>query len=325
MCGVLGAALFGADQQFHELKDLRLTSGASVPVCRIGFRTFGALNAAKSNAVLFPTWFTGKSADLEQFFVPGGLVDTSRFFGIAVDALGNGVSCSPSNLAGGMPRFTIADMVEAEHRLAAERFGLTSLHAVVGISMGGMQSFEWAVRFPDFMGRVVPIVGSTKLTASDLLLWQAELSAIESVDRCGCDRTKAMAAVGLMHSYALYSPGWWANSKEGADWPLLKSKHEQVSAGDMDPLDYASQLRAMMAQDVAAGHGGKMIEAAQSVKAKLLVVVATQDHMVNPQPATQFAKLARARLLELNGNCGHMATGCESIKMTPAVRAFLVQ
>src|ERR1035441_4588916 len=57
-----------ADQQFFELKDVRLGSGAKLAACRIGYRTFGALNAAQDNAIIFPTWFSGNSADLESFF-----------------------------------------------------------------------------------------------------------------------------------------------------------------------------------------------------------------------------------------------------------------
>jgi homoserine O-acetyltransferase len=68
-----------------------------------------------------------------------------------------------------------------------------------------------------------------------------------------------------------------------------------------------------------------MQRAAASVQAKTLVVVATQDHMVNPGPALRFAAWAKADVLKLTGNCGHMATGCESAKLTPAVRAFLAQ
>ena len=314
-----------ADQQFFELRNLRLDSGQKVASCRLGYRTFGSLNGSRDNAILFPTWFSGQTADLEQFFGSGKLIDTDRFFVIAVDALGNGVSCSPSNAKGAMSRFTIGDMVQTEYRLATERFGLKSVHAVVGISMGGMQAFEWITHYPDFMKKAVPIIGSPRLTAADLLLWQAELSALETAEGCKCDHRKAMPTVQAMHQYALYSPAWWESAKEGADWPALRQRLEQEAASAMDPLDWAAQLRAMMAQDVSLNAGGSMERAEVLVQARILIVVATQDHMVNPAPALAFAKRTKVHVLELTGNCGHMATGCESQKMTAAVRAFLVQ
>ena len=317
-------SLFAADQQFFELKNLKLVSGETVASCRVGYRTFGTLNAAQDNAVAFPTWFSGKSSDLEQFFGPDKLIDTSKYFGVAIDALANGVSCSPSNVPG-LPQVAIADMVQAEYRVLTEGLGLKSVHAVVGISMGGMQTFEWIARYPNFMRKAVPIIGSPKLTTADLLLWQAELSAIEAAEKCHCDLRGAMLAVQAMHRFALRTPEYWATSKDDADWNKVKQELRAEAAGGMDPVDLAAQLRAMMTQDVAANADGSMQRAAASVRAKTLIVVSVQDHMVNPGPALRFAEGAKAAVLKLTGNCGHMATGCESPKMTPAVRAFLAQ
>ena len=321
---VFCSSLVAANQQFVELHDLKLISGAIVPSCSVGYRTFGTLNPAKDNAIAFPTWFGGRSADLEQFFGPDKLIDTSKYFGVAIDALANGVSCSPSNIPG-TPQVAVADMVQAEHRVLTEGLGLKSVHAVVGISMGGMQTFEWIVRYPTFMEKAVPIIGSPKLTTADLLLWQAELSAIEAVEACHCDRRNAMFAVQAMHRFAVRTPDYWATSKDDADWTKVKTDLRAEAAGGMDPLDWAAQLRAMMSQDVAANAGGSLQRAAASVRAKTLIVIATQDHMVNPGPALAFADGAKAAVLKLTGNCGHMATGCESAKLNAAVRAFLAQ
>ena len=138
---------------------------------RIGYRTAGKLNAERSNGILFPTWFTGNT---EQLFTTGAVapVDTSRFFLIAVDALANGTSSSPSNTDGqagqAFPMVTIRDMVNSQRRLLTEVLGVRHLHAVMGISMGGMQTFEWITAYPGFMDRAVPIVGSPRLGSYDL-------------------------------------------------------------------------------------------------------------------------------------------------------------
>ena len=57
------------------------------------------------------------------------------------------------------PEFTIRDMVESEHRLATDVLHLPHLRAVMGLSMGGMQTFEWAVAYPDFMDLLIPMAG----------------------------------------------------------------------------------------------------------------------------------------------------------------------
>ncbi|MDX1518217.1 MAG: hypothetical protein R3288_15330, partial [Woeseiaceae bacterium] len=95
---VAADVVHGAEQQFHRLADFELDSGERLD-CRVGYRTYGVLQADGSNVILFPTWFGGTTNDLETFgkVGPGALADSDRYFVITVDALGNGVSCSPSN------------------------------------------------------------------------------------------------------------------------------------------------------------------------------------------------------------------------------------
>ena len=78
-------------------------------------------------------------------------VDTTRHHVIIIDALADGHSSSPSNSAVGAVAFaglTIGDMVEVQHRFLTEHLGLQHARAIVGISMGGFQVFEWAIRYP---------------------------------------------------------------------------------------------------------------------------------------------------------------------------------
>jgi homoserine O-acetyltransferase len=145
--------------QTADLGPCTLESSTTLQNCRIGYRTAGTLNATCSNAVLVPTWFSGTSGDLVDQLGPEGLIDTTRHFAVLVDALGNGVSASPSTSPrpdSSFPAFSVRDMVETPHRLLAETLGIDSLHAVVGLSMSGMQTFVWMTRYPDFMDKAVP-------------------------------------------------------------------------------------------------------------------------------------------------------------------------
>ncbi|MBX3189966.1 MAG: alpha/beta fold hydrolase [Labilithrix sp.] len=316
------------DQRLADLGTCALESGERIEQCRIGYRTFGALDAAKSNAVLFPTWFTGTTKNLADV-VPDKLVDTKRFYLILVDAIGDGVSSSPSNsrtqgrLA--FPRFTIRDMVESQRRLLSEHLGVERLHTVMGISMGGMQAIEWSVTHPERVGRVVPIVGTPQLTSHDLHLWTTELHALQgdvAYQNGAYEGRPRIKSVLDLHNLMLTTPAYRAEQTSREAFPAWLAAREAETTFDWN--DWHRQLEAMLAHDVAKPYGS-IEAAAKRVKAKGLVVVAEHDHMVSPIPARAFAKATGAKLVVLDGPCGHVAPGCEAPKLAKAVSAFLAE
>jgi homoserine O-acetyltransferase len=320
--------------KFADLGDVRLESGQTIRDCRIGYRTFGTLNAEKSNAVLFPTWFTGTTKDLVDMIGPGKLVDSAKHFVIAVDALGDGVSSSPSNskLQPRMkfPIFTIRDMVESQHELLTRILRIPHLRAVIGISMGGMQAFQWMVSFPEFMDRAVPIVGTPKLTAYDLLLWQAELHAIKADRAWNGGKYKSPPEAGMktvadIHALAVASPAYRVRRTDPKDFQKFLDTTERDTMQHFDANNWVRQLEAMLSHDVSKAFAGNIESAAAAVKARVLVIVGLQDHMVNPEPALAFASLLEARTLELDTDCGHLVFDCEGNRVYTAVQRFLAQ
>jgi homoserine O-acetyltransferase len=316
------------DQQIGQLHTCKLAKGRQIDDCFLGYRTWGTLNAQQSNAILFPSWFSGNSNNLAQFVGADKMIDPAKFFLIAVDALGDGVSSSPSNSSDQhgthFPAFTIADMVDAEYRLATEVLHLKHLHAVMGISMGGMQTFAWMVKYPTFMDLAIPIVGSPRLTSYDLMLWQSEIEAAQDdplFQGGNYSEKPKLPLVEFIHTMNLTTPAHYARTITRDDYDQEQEHYYTKGILPFDANDWVSQLQAMVHQDVASG--GSLEAASKKVKAKVLIVVASQDHMVNPQPALDFAPLVHAQTLVLESDCGHRATGCESAKMFPAVKAFL--
>ena len=313
--------------QFAELGQCSLQNGGVILDCRIGYRTWGTLDANRSNAVLFPTWVHGTSENLARFAGPGGYVDTSRFFVIAVDVFGNGVSSSPSNSTRqpghSFPQFTIRDMVDSQYRLLVEQFGIEHLWAVIGVSMGGMQALEWLVAYPDFVQKAVSISGSPQLTSYDLLLWKTRLAVIEQCEAAGCEDTGTLA--GLMSQLAIYTPHYMNQhtSREGVERlyaGVARSAQASFHAGD-----HASQLRAMLAHDVAASFEGDLERAAATVKGELFTVLSTHDQGVTPEAARRFTDLVDGALLELDNDFGHMAFWLEAEIIGLSVKGFLAE
>ena len=317
------------EQQFARLGEVTLESGEVLRDCRVGYRIAGALNSDRSNVILFPTWASGTSEQIVSSNLgPGRLVDTTKYYVVVVDALANGVSSSPSNsqLQPRMrfPKITIRDMVETQHRLLTGVLRINHVKAVIGISMGGMQAFQWMVSHPGFIDVAIPIVGSPRLAPYDLLHWQAQIDAItndpawQGGEYAENPARVAGAAFGAM---LLTTPGHYNRTTKREEVLASLQKAKEVAAFDAN--DKIRQTQAMMALDVSQGFGGSMERAAAAVKARTLVIVATADHVVTPGPAVEFAKLLGAPVVTLENDCGHLAPGCEPERVNEAVAEFL--
>jgi homoserine O-acetyltransferase len=246
---------------------------------------------------------------------------------VLVGALANGVSSSPSNSPqqprARFPQVTIRDMVESQHRLLTRVLGLTHVRAVMGISMGGMQTFQWGLAYPEFMDRLIPIVGSPRLAPYDLLLWQANLDAIEQHPDFGGGNYRAQPVLSVVQQLAdlnLTTPDSY-NAQQTREQVL--ATHAKLTPPRFDANDRVRQLRAMMSHDVFKPLGGSIDNAAKALKARLLVVVNERDAMVTPGPALDFAQRAKAQTLVLKGNCGHKAPSCEEAAIAKRIADFL--
>lgn len=325
-----GSALAEGELKYAEMGDFILESGNVIKDCRLGYRTYGKMNAGKSNIVLFPTWFMGTSEELFSlgFVGAGKLVDTEKFFVIAFDSIGNGVSSSPSNSKkqpGSLfPDFSLKDMVRAEYMLLTEHLNINRIHAVVGISMGGMQALQWIVSYPDFMRKAVSISGTTKMTAHDLLIWQTEIYTINAALNCKKDGCNAMAAVAPFHMLALKTPRYFATKMKVGELSENLAQTEEALK-KYNPYDWLWQIKAMMAHDIFKQFGGAEDKTARLVRSKLLVAVSEHDYMVYPEPSQTFSKFLDAELLKLSGDCGHSSFSCESAALKSAVGAFLAK
>jgi homoserine O-acetyltransferase len=150
------------------MKDFRFTSGETLPELRIHYRTYGTprknAQGVVENAVLVMHGTGGTGAQFTrsnfagELFGAGQPLDASRYFIILPDDIGHGGSSKPSDgPRARFPRYGYVDMVTAEYRLVTEGLGVNHLRLVMGTSMGGMHTWMWGSRYPDFMDALMPL------------------------------------------------------------------------------------------------------------------------------------------------------------------------
>ncbi|HET8826486.1 MAG TPA: alpha/beta fold hydrolase [Terriglobales bacterium] len=317
---------FAQEQQFAKLGDFKLQSGEFLRDCRIGYRIAGQMNADKSNILVIPTWAGGKTEQWVPNVGPGKMADTAKYYVVLIDALSNGVSSSPSNSTAqprmNFPRITMRDMVDTEHELLTRVLHINHVKAFMGISMGGMQSFQWMVQYPDFMDEAIPIVGSPRQAPYDLVQWQAQIDAInDNKDWNDGNYTKnpARAAEYEFGAILLKTPEEFnmTHTRE----QVMKELASRNSGDGSDANDKIRQVEAMMSLNVAEPYGDSLEKAAAAVKAKVLVIVGKEDHTVTPGPAIEFAHLLHADLKVIDDGCGHQY--CDYAGVGKAVADFL--
>ena len=142
-------------------KDFRFHTGEVLPDLRIHYTTIGS-PSGEPVLVLHGTAGSGTGmlspAFAGELFGAGQPLDASRYFIILPDAIGAGKSSKPSDgMRARFPRYNYDDMVLAQYRLVSEGLGIRHLRLVLGNSMGGMHTWLWAVKYPDFMDAAVPM------------------------------------------------------------------------------------------------------------------------------------------------------------------------
>jgi homoserine O-acetyltransferase len=143
------------------VRDFKFHTGEVLPELRLAYRTVGA-PTGEPVLVLHGTAGAGANfmtpAFAGELFGPGQPLDASRYHIILPDAIGTGNSSKPSDgLRMAFPKYNYDDMVDAQYRLVKEHLGIKHLRVVIGNSMGGMQVWIWAQKYPDFMDVAVPM------------------------------------------------------------------------------------------------------------------------------------------------------------------------
>ena len=298
----------------HELGDLPLESNDVLHDAFVSYVVHGDPHRLRDRAILVNTAIGSTHHRLDFLIGEGAPLDTRRWCVVVVDALGNGLSSSPSNSVRQpgvqFPRVSIRDMVESQRRLL-DHLGVDRLAAVVGASMGGMQAVQWAVSHPQRMAALIAMVPMARSTRWSQLVNEMSRRAlfVDAACRHPRPRDEAMRLwVPLTQLVMPRSPESVEEFGPGVLNEWLGERERQLAEHGPDPFDWCCQTRAYDEHDVGTTPGcdGDTARALGRVCAATLVLAPSAD-LYNPPFAApaMCGAIAGARYVELPGTEGH--------------------
>jgi homoserine O-acetyltransferase len=180
------------EQGDFVIDDFRFQSGETLPHLKLHYRTLGRLErdaqGVARNAVLIMHGTGGSGAQFlrpefaDELFRAGGLLDAAKYFIILPDGIGHGASSKPSDgLRAKFPHYGYGDMITAQYRLVTEKLGVQHLRLVMGTSMGGMHTWGWGARYPQFMDALLPLASlPTQISGRNRVWRRVAIDAIRN-------------------------------------------------------------------------------------------------------------------------------------------------
>jgi homoserine O-acetyltransferase len=337
-------------QSMHFAAALPLQSGASLRDYSLSYETYGTLNADRSNAVLIchalnashhvAGVYEGQDKSegwWDNMIGPGKSLDTNRFFVIGVNNLG---SCFGSTgpmhtnpdtgrvYGADFPVVTVEDWVNSQARLL-DALGIQTLAAVMGGSLGGMQTLSWALQYPQRVRHAVVVASAPNLTAENIAFNEVARRAIVTDPDFHAGHfykhntvPKRGLRIARMIGHITYLSDDVMNAKFGrqlrtaaqrdVDAPQAAGSHVQdylYSTQDVefqiesylryqgdkfaeyfDANTYLLITRALDYFDPARHHGGDLTRALASATCKFLLVSFTTDWRFSPKRSREIVK-----------------------------------
>ncbi|HQT63011.1 MAG: homoserine O-acetyltransferase [Acidocella sp. 20-57-95] len=350
---------------------LTLDCGRHLNKLTVAYRTYGSLNAARSNAVLIchaltgdqyvaePHPITGKPGWWEAIVGPGRPVDTDKYFVVCANVLGGCMGSTgprsphderPDEPWGvEFPPVTIADMVRAQKKLV-DYLGIARLFAVVGGSMGGMQTLAWAALYPQSVFAAVPVAAASYHSAQNIAFHEIGRQAIAAdpffyggrywaegvIPARGLAVARMTAHITYVSEAALTRK--FGRKLQGASDLLIGDRFEVESYLEhqgssfvrrFDANSYLTITRAMDLFDLAADYGGNLADAFAGTPTRFLLVSFSSDWLFPTAQSRAIAKAlnhvaANVSFVEIASDKGHDAFLLDEPDFHRTLNGFLI-
>ena len=311
---------------------LNLKSGETLPQFHLVYETYGTLNADKSNAVIICHALSGnhhvagKYAETDKnagwwdnLIGPNKPLDTNKFFVIGLNNLGGCHGSSGPNsinpetnqpFGASFPIVTVEDWVNSQVRLL-EYFGISTLAAVVGGSLGGMQALQWTIAYPDLVRHALIIASAPNLTAQNIAFNEVARQAImtdpefyggdyyahNTVPRRGLRIARMLGHITYLSDDAMgekFGRKLKDTIKYGFDVEFEMESYLRYQgdkfAGEFDANTYLRMTRALDYYDPALMFHDDLSPALKVAKAQFLVVSFTSDWRFSPARSREIVK-----------------------------------
>lgn len=317
--------------EYFLVKNFKLVSGEVLPEMKVEYALLGQpkkdASGSITNAVVFCHGYSGNYSQinlLKGAIGPGQAIDPDKFFYILPTALGSPGSSSPSTsgLGAKFPKYTVADMVKAQHLLVTDHLKIRRLVGVMGPSMGGFQTLQWISDYPDMMDWAIPIATGPKFAGRNIGVYGLMNEAITSDPAYNNGFYTAQPKAGLRRAFMgvylfYFTPAFFKAKFPTPELVMKGLENAGLGSEKMDANDIIWRNLAMFKYDVTA----KL----PSVKAKTLVVGVNDDELFPPED--EFRPIAYAipgaKLFAYDSIFGHLGCALDIAKADKAMVAFL--
>jgi len=287
--------------------DLSLQKGGTLKGAKIVYKTFGTLNAARDNVIVYPTSYSAHHTDIEWLVAPEHCLDPSKYFVVIPNMFTNGLSSSPSNTPD-FPNVTTFDNVTQQRRLLKELFGIDRVKMVYGWSMGAQQAYHWAALFGDAVERIVVNCGSAKTAPHNFVFLEGVRTTLLAA-RTPEEGIRAMGRIyaGWALSQTFYRREMWRGlGFDSLEDFLVRSWEANFLRRDMH--DLLAQLRTWQQGDISDNdlYRGDLKKALSSITAKVLLMPSATDlYFQTDDNREELPHLRHGTLAEIPTVWGH--------------------
>lgn len=301
----------------YPIGDLELESGETIQDCHISACIHGDPSLTKNNVVLVTASLGGNHRRLDFLIGPNRALDTNRYCVIATDALGNGLSSSPSNSTSQpgilFPKFSIRDMVTSQSKLL-DQLSIPRVRCVIGASMGGMQALQWAVSHSKRMDCIVALTPMARTPAWSQAITLISRQILMTHDEWKDGRISSevwRSWIALLDIIACSTPSAISNRLPSNNLrEFLETGIKTLTMNPPDPRDWIWQTLAYDQYDLGTTPGvkGDTRSALNNISVPTLILAATGD-LMNPESEAQWAAnhIPNSTYYEIPSKQGHQA------------------